>query len=436
MRLLDKIKNSKTAKSGANYSLSATAASIVSMIVSLLNMRWLGPSELGIWQSLLVVSAYVPFLQLGVQSGLNLELPVLLGANNEKKAKEYIASAYYISIIVTGLILSIGLIATVVAWFKGLGLKYVFGILALTAVNVGSSISYHFIARYRSSMSFDILASIIRVQLLFSVLCIPLIYFFEFWGLLAYNAVPALVHAYLMFRRSPFADTKPKVEKNDATYLIKRGTIQMLYVQTSTAIKTFQQMFLLRFGNTTYVGLFSPALAIGTVINLLPGQFAQFLVPQMGYKYGKSGNAKDLWPFVKKILIYMPLLILPISIVLALVLPWLVTIFFPKYVESITAMQIMAFGFVFSSSSMTTNFLYTIKAYKEATYIILAEFLCYLLLPTFFYKIIGLQILTSIAVGVSITYFVVYATTFIVMRIALFKQKYNVNTKMISSDED
>lgn len=426
MNIIRKLRGNSLAKTGANYSLTATTASVVAMIVSLLNMRWLGPSELGIWQSLCVVSAYVPFLQLGVQSGLNLELPVLLGKKDEERARNYIANAYYISIIVTSVIFIAGLIAAIVVWIKGSGSKYVFGIIALTLVNIGSSISYHFIARYRSSMSFDRLTSIIRIQLCVSIACVPLIYFLGFWGLLVYNAVPGLVHAVLMMKRSPFSETKPAINKESTIYLVKRGTIQMLYVQTATAIKTFQQIFLLRFGGTIYVGLFSPALAIGSVVNLLPNQIAQFLVPQMGYKYGNTGQAKDLWPFVKKIMLIIPAAILPLSIGLYFFLPWLINTFFPKYVDSVLAMQIMAFGFMFSCSSITTNFLYTIKAYKEATFIILAEFLSYACLPITFHKILGLDILTSVAIGVSLAYFVIYVTTVIVMRIALFKKQYNM----------
>lgn len=420
-----KIKDSALLKTGANYSVTATAASVVGMIVSLLNMRWLGPSELGIWQSLCVVTAYVPFLQLGVQSGLNIELPMLLGRNDIPKVKQYIATSYYISIIVTALIALLGVTASIIIWAKGYGLKYVFGIIALTAVNVGNSISYHFIARFRSSMSFNKLTSIIRVQIVVMVLCIPLIYFFGFWGLLMYNAFPGLVHAILMKIKSPFPETKAHFEKKEATYLMKRGIILMLYGQTSTAIKTFQQMFLLRFGGTIYVGLFSPALAMGSILHLLPGQMSQFLVPQMGYKYGSTGKARDVWPYVKKIFIYMPIATLPVSLVLSLLLPYLISTFFPKYMESIIAMQIMCFGFVFSCSSMTVNFLYTIKAYKEATYIIITEFLGYLLFPTFFYKVIGLSILISVALGVSLSYFLIYTVTIIVMRITLFKPKYN-----------
>lgn len=429
MKLLQTIKGKSLVKTGANYSLTATAASVVGMIVSLLNMRWLGPSELGIWQSLCVVTAYVPFLQLGIQSQLNIELPILLGRNDLPKVKKYIATSYYISNIVTAIIAVLGLTASIIIWQKGYALKYVFGIIALTAVNVGSSISYHFIARFRSSMSFDKLTSIIRIQIVVMVLCIPLIYFFGFWGLLMYNAFPGLVYAILMKRKSPFQEIKAQFEKNETTYLMTRGIILMLYGQTFTAIKTFQQMFLLRFGGAMYVGLFSPALAIGGIINLLPGQIAQFLVPQMGYKFGKSSQAKDLWPFVLRILVVMPFAILPVSIVFYFILPWLVNTFFPKYIESIQAMQIMSFGFAFSSSSMVINFLYTLKAYKDAIFIILAEFLSYALLPTFFYKIIGLSILTSLAIGVSLAYFIIYVTTFIVMRVAIFRPKYNLKTE-------
>ena len=425
MGIINFIKGNPLVKSGAKYSLTATAASIVGMIVSLLNMRWIGPSELGIWQSLCVVSAYIPFLQLGIQSGLNLDLPVLLGKKDEVKAQRYIANAFYASIAITALILAAGLVATLFAWLKGMGLKYVFGILALTIVNAGSSICSHYIARYRSSMSFDVLTSIIRIQIVTGVICVPLIYFWGFWGLLLYNAVPGIVYASFMIRRSPFADIKPLIIKKDISYLVKRGAIQMLFVQTSTAIKTFPQIFLLGIGGTIMVGLFSPALAIKGIVNLLPNQVAQFLIPQLGYKYGSSSQAKKIWPYVKKILLYMPLLILPFSLLLFFLLPYLINAFFPKYTESIMAMQIMALGFVFSSSSITTNFLYTIKGYKEASYIIMAEILSYLFFPMFFYKVVGTSVLISTALAVASTYFVVYITTFMVMKVTLFKDKYN-----------
>ena len=73
-----------------NYSLFSTVSSVCTMIIVFLNMRWLGPELLGLWQSLSVINLYLPFLQLGIQSGLNLELPLALGANDKERAERLV----------------------------------------------------------------------------------------------------------------------------------------------------------------------------------------------------------------------------------------------------------------------------------------------------------------------------------------------------------
>ena len=64
MFMFSQIKHSKLLKSGAKYSAASTFSSVVSMLVSFASMRWLGPEILGTWQSLTIVIAYLPFLQL------------------------------------------------------------------------------------------------------------------------------------------------------------------------------------------------------------------------------------------------------------------------------------------------------------------------------------------------------------------------------------
>ena len=64
-------------------------------------MRWLGPELLGIWQSITIINSYLPIIQLGIQSGLNLELPVLLGAGKKEKALEYVSTALAFAIFLS-----------------------------------------------------------------------------------------------------------------------------------------------------------------------------------------------------------------------------------------------------------------------------------------------------------------------------------------------
>ena len=90
MSIVSKIKSNSLLKTGANYSAISSLSSVCTMAIGFLNMRWLGPELLGLWQSLTVINLYLPLLQLGIQSGLNLELPLALGAKDKQRAERLV----------------------------------------------------------------------------------------------------------------------------------------------------------------------------------------------------------------------------------------------------------------------------------------------------------------------------------------------------------
>lgn len=82
------------------------------MVAGMVIMFWLDPSEVGKWNTVSIFLAYVPFLQLGIQSGLSIELPVTLGRNEESKARQFIANELRFAILVSVVILLIGMLMT------------------------------------------------------------------------------------------------------------------------------------------------------------------------------------------------------------------------------------------------------------------------------------------------------------------------------------
>lgn len=161
MNIIDKIKNNPLFKVGAGYSLASTCSSICTMVIGFLNMRWLGPELLGIWQSVTIINAYLPFLQLGIQSGLNLELPIMLGAKKESKALKLIAISYAFAISLAAFLFILSVIAVIVMVMKGVEMKILlaFAVVMLTAIEF--YFRYHFIARYRSAGAFHYLTRIV-----------------------------------------------------------------------------------------------------------------------------------------------------------------------------------------------------------------------------------------------------------------------------------
>lgn len=84
----------------------------------------------------------------------------------------------------------------------------------------------------------------------------------------------------------------------------------------------------------------------------------------MGYLYGKTGLAKSMWNPVKKMVVLLPIVSLPIAVFIWILSPWLLDTFFPNYVEALWPMRIMAIAFIFTSSATTSWILNTLKAFR------------------------------------------------------------------------
>lgn len=199
----------------------------------------------------------------------------------------------------------------------------------------------------------------------------------------------------------------------------------MFQNQLQKAAQTLPRWVILAKSSITTLGLFTPAMAVNQLIGLVPGQIGQFFHPQMGYIYGKTGCAKSMWPYVWKMNLILPLMTSPLALVLWFMAPWLLENFFPKYIESMWAMRIMAIAFVFSSSITTSWVLNTLHAFKYAYVFSLTNFVGCFVFPYLMTYLWPEHILTAVTIGLAINNFVCYLVNFILLRVVLFKSQYN-----------
>lgn len=418
------VKRSNLLKSGARYSIASTLSSVVSMLISLVSMHWLGPEILGIWQSLTIIIAYLPFLQLGIQSGLNLELPIELGKGNKVKSDDLVATAKYFAICIAYVLLIIGICVFIYLLVTDVEDKYLYGFIAVLLISVITCFRLHFVATYRSAKAFDKLSNIYLIDSVINLSFLLVIYYYQYYGLIIYYVGKELIATFLMYLYAPYRGIKAYFDKAMFYVLLKRGIFMTLFNQIKSAIDSFPKILLVSIGGVVQVGLFSPVLAVGTLINMIPSQLAQFLVPQMGYKYGESGKAQDMWIYLKIISLFMPFIILPFSIIGWLLIPYVIEYFFPKYIESIVPIRIMLFGFIFSIK-LAYNFLITIKAYREVLFLQGVDIVCLLLIPYICIIYGNYPLTTSLSFGLSIGYFVSYVVNYWVVKRTVFQTKYN-----------
>lgn len=425
MNIWKSLEKNNLFKTGVKYSGVSTVHSFAGMIIGILIMRWLTPSELGLWNAVSIFQAYIPFFHFGIQSALNLELPILLGKDKKTYAESLVASAKGFSLFVTYLFLIAGTLLSVILYSIGKDISFVLGVFTVGIIAASSSQQLHLIATYRSSKSFDKLTKILVINTFLLFFLAWFIYKYHYYGILIYNGMKFSIYAILLNYFAPYKKLKPDFNISNLKILAKNGLVLMSFVQIRAFAQSIPKWILLSLGGVINLGLYSPALAINGLMNMLPLQLSQFIQPQMGFKYGQTGKARDVWKYLKKMIIFFPLVSLPIAITIFLLSPWLLSSYFPKYIESVNAMRIMAFGFVFSSAFNSHGFLYTIKAYKNAYIYSGVELLGYFLWPFSFSKFSNFDILTSIALGVAVNNFLLYFLNIVLIRSAIFHEKYN-----------
>lgn len=411
-------------KTGVKYSAVSTIASVVEMIIGFAMMFWLLPEEVGKWNAVSIFLAYLPFLQLGIQSGLSVELPIKLGNNDESRARQLIANGYAFAILVSIVIVIAGTVLTIV-YYNNQGLDLALGVVTITISAITSSFQLHFIARYRSSRAFEYLTKINLINIPITLSLVFFIYRYHYYGILIYNSVKGVVRILLMLLFLPYKEVKPSFTKSGFLELLKTGVALLIPNNINSAAQTLPKWIILTKSTVEKLGLYTPAIAVNGLISLLPNQIAQFFHPQMGFLYGKTSKAASMWPYVKKMNIFMPLAASVIAAAIWIFAPWGLRVFFPNYIESLWAMRIMCVAFIFTSARTTLVVFFTIHAYIYAYIVTISDFIGCFIFPYLFTVIYPQDILTSVTIGLVINNFLVYVLNFILLRVALHSSKYN-----------
>ena len=140
--------NKKLFKAGVTYSTASTLSSFISMFASFVSMLWIGPERLGIWQSVTIVNYYIIFLQLGIQSGLNLDLPIQLGKNNNEESEKLVKTGLAFAHLLSFTLLILGCLCIGWLFYKNISIDIIFGFLSVVIIAIISSYKLHFLATY------------------------------------------------------------------------------------------------------------------------------------------------------------------------------------------------------------------------------------------------------------------------------------------------
>lgn len=367
-RILSTLRRNQVA---GKYIFSGLFQTAIYTLVGFVILRWIMPQSLGRWQSFTVFVGYINILTLGTTSGLNRELPYYLGKGEEEKAMDKLRAGGFfttaLSLSLMGLTAIIGLI---------LGLSGVFStsnaiMFVFAFATAALSIQTNFLgATFRSANSFDKLANIQLINAGLYIVLLPLIYFFNIWGYIAYQTLLALFLylGYYLYR--PYK-IKYSYNLKETVELVRVGLPIYIWNYLASISRSIPRLTLVVLGTPMLVGLYSPAGSINAAMLNLPGYTNRYLFPQMSYRFGKTNDKMEVFRYARKAAGILFIVMFSSAVVMAIIIPPMFTYLFPKYVEGIAAAQIAIFSGVFYSiNGVFHNALNSVKSFKPFRYII------------------------------------------------------------------
>lgn len=390
---------------GSRYIFSGLLKTAVQTISGFVVLRWLNPSELGTWQSFTVFVGYLQILTLGTTSGLNRELPYYLGKGEDVTAISKLkAGGYYTTFLSIGLMIIVCIIGALLYFFKILSFQLA-GMFIFAFSTAALTIQTNFLgATFRTSNSFSQITKIQLIIALLYILLIPLIYFFGIWGYISYQMIIAfsLFYGYYLYR--PFK-VKYIFDKFQIKELIKIGLPIYFWNYLAQISQSIPRTVLVIFGSPILVGLYSPAGSINGAMLNLPAYTNRYLTPKMSFDYGKHNDPYAIFVYARKVASILSIVMFVCSVGLALIIPFVFNILFPKYIAGIVPAQVAIFSGVFYSiNALFHNVLICIKEFRPMKFIVGLRFLYIISFSYIFWEISG-DLLFSVALGAVISEF-------------------------------
>jgi O-antigen/teichoic acid export membrane protein len=342
-----------------------TGASVLvsfgSMLAGAMTMRWISVEDRGLWSLARTAIPFAMFALAGVNNGLSRELPYFFGKADEEAAKRLAGTTVFYIRAMCSLVLLGGVGS--LFWFRERDSRFLIAIGAVTGLIMLNFYTNYLIVTFRSSKSFRDFAKIKIGEAILTMATIPLIAYFGYGGMVARTLLLAGIVLLLMHLWRP-VHVRSGWDKGSFLLLLKTGAPIFVFDYLITNASNCDQWILQHFGGLKMVGYFYLATMARDAVNIVPGALSEYIYPRMSFMFGKNHDPRHLWRMAVKSALLVTSFMVPVVIGGWFLLPPVVTNFFPKYVEAVSAAQWMLLACLFSGAMIGKMAIWSMKDWK------------------------------------------------------------------------
>lgn len=328
------------------YLSSQISSPIVGFLTSIIAAKYLLPYELGVIQTVMLISVYCSFFHFGVFNGLNRNIAFYEAQKNSGKIQAMVDASWRTAIINSFLGVLVSVIVIIYFYIKGFSSLYLFSVAILFGILTFSPLCTHFETVYRSSRAFMPLGIFLNIGngVNLALGFLPIV--FGAFGLIFRNTVMPIVNFLLLRRKSPIKH-KTRGKIGEVFELARVGfpmlVTGVLYIFFNAADRTIVALKL----GPAAVGELALSGMIVAAIQILPVSMGALLYPRASYIFGSAKTSTGLRKFFFLSLALNIITIVPLCLISYFLVGPMIKSFLPNYLNGIKAAKIYSLGSVF-----------------------------------------------------------------------------------------
>ena len=329
---------------------------VIGIIGSLVQAHFIAPDDLGFVRKYAIVANYAMFLSLGLYLLLRREYPVLIGQGKQEEASRVSAlvQSWYLGIsgIVCGALCVVVILEIVFGRWREASAWFI-QIVTVWTLIYGSYQS----SLFRSAQEFERLAKGQFLATVAGAAVIPLFWIAPFLAFVLRSVISSIVTSIYLHIVRPIR-IRCHWSWREFFDLVKRGI--PLYLGDYLRYMfwpTVEIWLMLRLAGDTGVGLLVFSKMIAEAASQIPFAINQVYQPRLAQKFGETGNVDTCL----KLSLRPTMLNLGVSVLVTLgvwfAVPPILHYFFPKYVESIPLVSILALQTFIASVNLSSSYM-------------------------------------------------------------------------------
>lgn len=334
--------------SSASYQASRLGVTLVAAAV-------VAPVAFGVWGVATVILTYSTHATIGVLSGANRRIPILLGRGTPSEAVA-VEQAAFGGAAACGIALALA----TAAWGWAIGGEWA-TVGLLLGIAAGAQ-QFYLLGQVvlRGRLEFN-RASVqqFTLAILFPLAGLPGLAVAGVEGLIAGQAFAYAAGAMLVWRWR--ADLRPALDAPRLRSLVVEGAPIMLSGLIVAGMTSVDRWVVLSWSGREALGQYSLAATLASAILFISLVVAQQFYPAMAQRYGAGTDSRALLSMARRQGLTAVVLAAPIAALLAVAAPMVIAQLYASYAASIGALQVLSLAYVaLAFTSGYTNLLLTL----------------------------------------------------------------------------